>query len=328
MKAATYSSYGPPDVLKLADVARPTPKDNEVLVWVRASSVTSGDARMRGFRVSGLFWLPLRLWLGLFGPRYPIPGMEFSGRVMAAGAKVTRFKVGEPVFGLNLFGANAEYAVVPEDAVMAPKPDMLSDAEAAAVPFGALTALLFLRDLGQVKSGHHVAVYGASGNVGVFAVQLAKYFGATVTGVCSAANMALVKSLGADRVVDYASHDFTAGGETYDIIFDTVGRTRFAHCKRALKPHGRHLFLDGGLREIAQTLATALRRGKRVIFGVPSPAQEDLAVIKTLIEAGQITPVIDRTYPLHDIAEAHRYVDTGRKRGSVVIDVDGLAWPD
>jgi NADPH:quinone reductase-like Zn-dependent oxidoreductase len=328
MKAAIYRKYGPPEVLGIENVARPTPKDDEVLVRVRASSVTSGDVPMRGFRDAGVFWLPMRLMLGLFGPRNPIAGQEFAGQVESVGQAVTRFRVGEAVFGMTwLHGANAEYAVVPADALITIKPEMLTDAQAASVPFGALSALAFLRDLGGVQRGQKILVYGASGCVGVFAVQLAKHLGAAVTGVCSTANVDLVRSLGADRVIDYTREDFTGTGETYDVIFDTVGVTAFTRCRRALKPNGVHLFLSGGLLQILQSLWTSMRPGKRVVFGVPHSSCEDLMYIRNLIEAGAIRPVIDRTYHLHEIVDAHRYVDTGRKKGSVVIEVAGQARP-
>lgn len=326
MKAATYRAYGPPEVLRIEEMARPTPKAGEVLVRVRASSVTSGDARIRGFKEPGIFWLPLRLMLGLFAPRNPVAGMEFAGEIESIGKSVIQFRAGERVFGMTwLHGANAEFTTIPADALIATKPDKLTDAEAAAIPFGALSALVFLRDLGRVQSGQKVLVYGASGSVGVFAVQLAKHLGAEVTGVCSTTNVAMVKSLGADTVIDYKKEDFTKLGETYDLIFDTVGATSFSQCKRALAPEGRHRFLNGGLTQIVQALWTSMRRGKRVVFGVPNNTRDDLLVIKGLIEDGKIMPVIDRTYNLHQIVEAHRYVDSGRKKGSVIITMDGLA---
>lgn len=325
MQAATYRAYGPPEVLHIEEKDRPTPKAGEVLVRVRASSVTSGDARIRGFKDPGIFWLPMRLMLGLFAPRHPVAGMEFSGEIEALGKAVTQFRVGEPVFGMTwLYGANAEYLTIPSDALIAIRPSKLTPKEAAAVPFGALSALVFLRDLGQVKRGQKVLIYGASGSVGVFAVQIAKHFGAEVTAVCSTANVDLAKSLGADHVIDYRTQDFARQGKAYDLIFDTVGVTAFSWCRHALTPQGRHLFLSGGLTQIAQALWTSMRGGKRVVFGVPKNTKADLVVIKSLIEDGTIRPIIDRVYPLHEIVEAHRYVDTGRKRGSVVIMIDGL----
>ena len=324
MKAATYRKYGPPEVLKIEDVTRPLPKDTEVLVRVRASSVTSGDARIRGFKDLGIFWLPMRLMLGLLAPRNPVAGMEFAGEIESLGRAVTQFRACERVFGMTwLHGANAEYLTIPANALITTMPDRLTDAEAAAVPFGALSALVFLRDLGRVQSGQKILVYGASGCVGVFAVQLAKHFGAEVTGVCSTTNVDIVKSLGADKVIDYKKEDFSKNGETYDLIFDTVGATSFSRCKRSLTSFGRHLFLTGGLPQILQALWTSTRQGKRVVFGAPSNTRNDLLYIRGLIETGKLRPVIDRTYGLFEIVEAHRYVDTGRKKGSVVIAVDG-----
>lgn len=321
MKAVTWRSYGLPETLEIQEVERPSPKDNEVLVRVHATSVTSGDARMRGLTGAGVFWLPLRLMLGIVRPRNPIPGMEFAGTIEAVGRDVTEFCVGEPVFGIKLQGANAEYLTIPEAGAIAAKPPALTFQEAAAIPFGALSALVFVRDFARVKPGERVLVYGASGGVGVFAVQLAKHFGAEVTGVCSAANLDLVRSLGADKVIDYTITDFSTGADTYDVIFDTVGATSFSRSKRALTTKGRHVFLNFQLRPLVQMLWTFIRRGKRVVCGVSGNAKSDLLFIKSLVEAGVVKPVIDRTYRLYETAEAHRYVDTGRKKGSVVIAV-------
>lgn len=323
MKAATARRYGPPDVLRVEDLPTPTPKDTEVLVRVAASSVTSGDVRLRGFRDAGVFWLPMRLMFGLLRPRNPVPGMEFAGRIDAVGARVTRFRVGGRVFGMALQGANAAYLVMPEDGVIAITPAALTDTQAAAIPFGALSAWLFLRDLGRLKAGQRVLVHGASGNVGVFAIQLAKDAGAEVTGVCSTANLAMVRALGADHVIDYTTTDFAGSGATYDIIFDTVGSTSFAASRRALTVDGRHLFLSFGLKQMAQMAWTALRGGQRVICGMPATSAAALSYIKDLVEAGRIRPVIERIYRLEEIAAAHRHVDTGRKKGSVVIAIDG-----
>jgi NADPH:quinone reductase-like Zn-dependent oxidoreductase len=325
MQAATYETYGPPSTIQVKEVARPKPKDHEVLVRVRASSVTSGDAKMRGMRDAGMFWLPLRLLLGLAKPRNPILGMEYAGEIEAIGKSVTQFKTGDKVFGMELFGANAEYMAVPEDSAIAAKSELLTDAEAAAVPFGSIAALVFLREIARVKPGERVLVYGASGNVGLFAVQIAKYFGAQVTAVCGPRNVEMVKFLGADRVIDYTKADFTVDRNSYDIIFDTVGTTSLSRCKRALTSKGRHVFLVFGLRQLLQMLWTLGKRGKHVICGVSGTKKIDLLFIKSLIEAGQITPVIDRTYALHQVNEAHSYVDTGRKKGSVIIDVAGAA---
>lgn len=226
MKAVTCRSYGPPDVLKVEEIERPSPKHNEVLVKVEATSVTSGDVRMRAFTGAGTFWLPMRLLFGILRPRNPVPGMEFAGRIAAVGKDVSSFRVGDAVFGMRIGGANAEFVVVPEAGAIATKPDSLSFEDAAATPFGALSALAFLRDIARVRPGQKLLIYGASGAVGLFAVQLARHFGANVTGVCSTANIEMVKALGADIVIDYTTNDFTRGAVVYDIILDTVGARR------------------------------------------------------------------------------------------------------
>lgn len=324
MKAIVYERYGPPDVLALREVEKPTPKDNEILIRVHATSATSGDARLRAFKVPPLFWLPGRLVFGLTKPKNPILGFPFAGEVEAAGSRVKRFKAGDPVFGARLFGIYAEYVCVPEDGVVAAKPRNMSFEEAASVPFGALTALFFLRKAG-IAGGQKVLVVGASGAVGTAAVQLATHFGAEVTGVCSTANLELVKSLGADKLIDYTKEDFTRNGETYDIILDTVGTTTFSRCKDSLAANGIHVFIGTtGLTQILQSLWTSMLGGKQVICGVTSETLEDLIFLKELIEAGTFRAVIDRRYPLEQMADAHRYVDTGRKRGNVVITLDHL----
>ena len=325
MRAATCRSYGPPDVLEVEEIERPSPKENEVLVEVCATSVSSGDSRMRAFRGAGIFWLPMRLAFGVLRPRNPVTGMEFAGHIAAIGKGVTFFQVGDPIFGMKIGGANAEYVAVAEKGAIIAKPEALSFEEAAATPFGALTALTFLRDFARLEAGEKVLVNGASGAVGVFAVQLAKHFGAHVTGVTSTANLELVKSLGADTVIDYTTTDFTKGVGLYDIILDTVGGTSFSRSRRALLPNGRHLFLVQQLTQLLQALWTSVRPGKRVICGFArGNSKGDLLLIKNLIDAGTIRPVIDRTYGLHEIVSAHRRVDTGHKRGSVVVSVK--AW--
>lgn len=322
MLAATYRRYGPPDVLTIEEVARPTLKADEVLVRVRASSVTSGDVRMRAFTGAGIFWLPMRLLFGVLRPRNPVAGMEFAGTITEVGRGVTAFRVGDAVFGMKIGGANAELLAARESGAIAAKPDGLTFEQAAVVPFGALSALEFLRDFVHIKPGQKILIHGASGAVGVFAVQLAKYFGAHVTGVCSAANAELVASLGADQVIDYSKSDFTQGPIVYDAILDTVGGTSFSRAKRVLTPYGRHVFVVQTLTQLLQALWTSMRRGKRVIVGFSGgDSKDDLLLIKGLIEAGRIRPVIDRTYRLQGIVDAHRFVDTGRKQGGVAVSV-------
>ena len=326
MKAVMYTEYGSPDVLQLKEVEKPTPKDDEVLIKVHAATVTTGDVNVRGFTFVPPGFGPLpRLMFGLTKPKIAILGTELAGEVEAVGKAVTLFKKGDQVFGIGseIFGAYAEYACRPEKGALAIKPTNLTYEEAAAVPFGAGTALYFLRDMAKLQRGQKVLVNGASGGVGVYAVQLAKYYGAEVTGVCSTANVEPVKSLGADKVIDYTKEDFAKSGETYDIILDTVvGKTSFSRCKGSLKQNGLYLAVAGGLQEAAQMLWTSITGGKKVIFGSPVERKEELIFIKELVEAGNIKPVIDRRYPLEQTAEAHRYVDKGRKKGSVVITVE------
>lgn len=323
MKAVIATKYGSPDVLQIRDVEKPTPKANEILVKIHATTVTPGDCRMRSFNVPPMFWLPGRLALGITKPKHPVFGSELSGEVEAVGQAVTRFKVGDPVFAYATHdlgsGAHAEYKCVPQDACVTRKPDSLSYEEAAAIPFGGLTALNFLRRA-HIEPGQTVLVNGASGAVGTYAVQLAKYYGAEVTAVCSARNRQMVKALGADRVIDYTREDFTKNGEVYDVIFDTVGTTTFSQCKNSLKQHGYYLhavMVAAGLK----TPWYAMTTGRNVVGGTPAGEPDGLDFLKGLIEAGVIKVVIDRCYPLEEIAEAHRYVDTGRKRGGVVISV-------
>lgn len=324
MKAVVYERYGSPDVLHLAQIKKPTPKGNEVLIRVHATTVTTGDCNLRGFVfVPSGFKSVLRLMFGLRKPRKSVLGVELAGEIEAVGTAVSRFKVGDAVFGIDgrRLGAYAEYKVMPESAGLVLKPANLTYAEAAAIPNGALTALTLLKKLGHVQHGQKVLIIGASGSVGSAAVQIAKHLGADVTGVCSAANVELVKALGADQVIDYTQQDFTQNGQTYDVIFDTVGKSSFPACKNSLTASGRYLAGAGGLREFGHMLRTSLFGGQKVLAGVSSEKQEDLAFVKDLVETGAIRPVIDRTYPLEQIVEAHRYVDQGHKKGNVVITV-------
>ncbi|MFC2021918.1 NAD(P)-dependent alcohol dehydrogenase [Chloroflexota bacterium] len=324
MKAIVCTKYGPPDVLQLKEIEKPAPKDNEVLIRIYATTVSAGDVIDRSGTVSPWAWLPTRIIFGLTRPRRKIPGAELAGEIESTGKDVKLFKEGDQVFGETGWGsgASAEYKCLLEEGMVAIKPANMTYGEAAAVPFGALTALHFLRK-GNIQSGQKVLIYGASGSIGTFAVQLAKYFGAEAIGVCSTANLELVKSLGADKVIDYTKEDFTKSRDTYDVIFDAVRKTSFSRCKSSLNKKGIYLSTDMGLALMLQMLWTSITGSKKVIFGIASQKTEDLIFLKELIEAGKIKSVIDRRYPLEQIAEAHRYVDTGRKKGNVVITIQG-----
>lgn len=316
MKAIVYEKFGLPEVLQLKEVAKPIPKDHEVLIRIYAGTVTIEEP---GWRASPGF-------NGLLKPRNPILGEEFAGEIEAVGKAVKRFKAGDQVFGIDTFGAHAEYKCIAEDKALVTKPSNMTYDEAAAIPNGALTALPFLRDKGKIRSGQTVLIYGASGSVGTAAVQLARTFGAEVTGVCSTTNVAMVKSLGAEKVIDYAETDFTQNGETYDIIFDTVGKVKFSRCKDSLKPNGIYLTTAPSLEILLHAFWPAKGGGKKAKFtaaGLRSASAkiEDLLFLKKLIEAGEIKSVIDRCYPLEEMAEAHRYVAKGHKKGNVVIAV-------
>jgi len=324
MKAIVYTEYGPPDVLQLKEVKKPTPKEDEVLIKVYATSVTSSDANMRGFVfVPSGFKLITRLYLGLRKPKNPILGNDLAGEIEAVGEDVELFKKGDQVYGIDAIGrgAYAEYKCMPEEMGLTMLPANLTYEEAAAVPNGALTALTFVRDLGKIQSGQELLINGASGMIGTYAVQLAKYYGAEVTGVCSTTNLELVKSLGAEKVIDYTKEDFTKNGKTYDAILDTVGNLTFSRCKSSLNQNGLYLPTPSGMIRMIQMLWTSMIGGKKVLTASGSERKEDLIFLKELIEAGKMKPVIGKRFPLEQMAEAHRYVDSGHKKGNVVITV-------
>lgn len=322
MKAALCTAYGTPDVLQIKDVFKPIPKHHEVLIKVHATSVTSGDCRVRALNVPYGFKFIIRLVFGFSKPRQPILGSELAGVVEAVGSGVTRFKVGEAVFAFSdaSMACNAEYKCIAQDGALALKPTNLDFEQAAALSFGGTTVLSFLRRA-NIQQNNKVLVIGASGGVGTAAVQLAKYYGAVVTGVCSTANIPLVKSLGAQDVIDYTREDFTLNGEDYDIIVDTVGGLPFTRYQKSLKDGGRLLMLVAGLPDMLFSLWVTMTNTKKIIAGPISVRGDDIRFLAELAQTGKFKPVIDRRYPFEQIAEAHRYVDTGRKKGNVVLSL-------
>jgi len=307
--------------MQLKEVEKPTPRENEVLIRIYATTVTSADVRIRKADP-----FPIRFFYGFKRPKKnTILGSEIAGEIEAIGKNVKLFKEGDQVFagaGTSL-GANAEYICLSEAAAVAIKPINMTYEEAAAIPFGATTSLIFLRNKGNIQNGQKILIYGASGSLGTAAVQLAKFFGADVTGVCSTANLELVKSLGADKVIDYTKEDFTKSGKTYDIVFDTIGQSPFSGCLRSLKQNGIYLrAVHINLSPILRGLWTSMTSNKKVVGGVAIECKEDLIFLKELIEAGKMRSVIDKRYPLEETAEAHRYVEQGHKKGNVVITVE------
>ncbi|HSW29510.1 MAG TPA: NAD(P)-dependent alcohol dehydrogenase [Longimicrobiales bacterium] len=335
MRAAVLTEFGPPDVLKLREVAKPRPGDGDVLIRVHATSVNFGDTLARNlaaisprrFHMPLLFWILARISFGIRRPRIRILGSEFAGQVEAAGRAVTRFRKGDPVFGFRgpRMGAYAEYLCMPEDGVLATKPRNMTYEQAAAVPYGAVMALGLLRRA-QVGPGTKVLVVGASGGIGTAVLQLARYhFGAEVAGVCGTARLEYIKSLGAHPAIDYTQEDFVDRAESYDVIIDILGKTSFRRCRRVLKPGGRLIFVSFKTKQILQALWTAVVGDKKAICALVTEKPEDLALVRTLVEAGKLTPVVDRSYPLGQADEAHRYAESGARTGSVVIAVSPAA---
>lgn len=324
MRAITHKKYGPPDVLELTELEKPTPNDYEVLVKIKAATVTAVDSI---FRQGNQFFA--RMATGITKPKKAVLGTDFAGVVEEVGDKVTLYKKGNEVFGANdsAAGTHAEYICLPEEGSFVTKPASISSEEASAIPYGALTALPFLRDSGKIKSGDKILVIGASGAVGTFAVQFARYYGAEVTGLCSTSNVELVKSLGADKVIDYTKEDFTKNNEIYDIIFDTVGKSSFSACKKSLKKDGKFLTTVVGFPILFQMLWTSKLSSKKAIISFTgmrseSAKKKDLIFIKELVEQGKLKTVIDKTFRLEQTVEAHKYVDVGHKKGNVVVTVN------
>lgn len=320
MKAIVNKQYGSPDVLKSEIIEKPVPKENEVLIRIKASTVTSADCMMRkGNSIMG------RLLLGFFAPRkkYQIPGLEFSGIIESTGIKVNRFKKGDEVYGFRGFGSGcyAEYKCMSEKGSIALKPANFSFAESVSIVDGATTAYFFLKQKANIQKGQNVLINGASGSIGTFAVQLAKSFGTNVTGVCSTNNIKLVQSLGADKVIDYTKEDFTRNGETYDIIFDTVAKSTFDRCKKILNHGGKYIVTVWTFKRVVLSILTKLCKRRKLIFALSINKRKTLVLLKSMIENGKLKTVIDRQYSMDEVVEAHRYVEEGHKKGNVVIHI-------
>lgn len=331
MKAIVYTEYGSPDVLHLADVEKPSPKDNEVLIKIHAVSINFGDIAARNFKGTSpskfnmpfLFWFLARIAFGWNKPKNNILGSELAGVIESVGKNVKLFKAGDQVFGYRgqSMRANAEYICMPENGLLAIKPAKMTYEEAATVPYGALTALNLLGKV-KIRPGQKVLINGASGGIGSAAIQLAKHYGAEVTGVARTPGHEFMKSLGADKVIDYTREDFTQNGETYDLIFDILGRSSFSKCKNSLNENGRYLLASFKLKQLLQMLWTSMIGSKKVICTLSGEKIEDLFLIKKLVEEGKIKAIIDKRFPLEQTAEAHRYVENGSKQGNVVITLD------
>lgn len=325
MRAIVWTGYGPPDVLQLQEVAKPTPKANEVLIKTHATTVTTGDCEMRNLRFPYWIRLPMRAYIGLRKPtRVTIPGTYLTGEIEAVGADVTRFQVGDPVFGTTLFGfgAYAEYVCVPDTGAIAIKPTTISYEEAAPVGLGGLEALHFLR-IAHIQPGERVLINGAGGSIGTYGIQIAKHFGAEVTAVDSGGKLEKLREVGADQVIDYTQQDFTQNGQRYDVIFDIVGKSPFARSVQSLNPGGRYLIANPtGLIQFVRGKWTSRRGDKKVLFEMTNPTAEDLAFLAELMVAGKVRTVIDRGYPLEQVPEAHRYVESGQKTGNVIVTIE------
>ena len=324
MKAVVCTKYGAPEVLQLKEIEKPAPKNNEVLVKIYATTVSAADYKVRSFDVPASFWLPARLMLGLRKPRKSVLGMELSGVIESIGKDVRLFKKGDQVFAATLqtVGGYSEYICLPEDGPIALKPENISYEEAAAIPIGARTAFHYLKKIADIKPGHKILIYGASGSVGTYAVQLAKYFGAEVTGVCSTSNLDMVKSLGVDKVIDYTKGNYTKAFETYDIIFVTIDKCPFGTCKKALNKKGTYLNVGRPLKSLPM-LWTSLSSSKKIVVGKNSPeTAKALNTLKSIVEEGLLKAVIDRSYPLDQIVEAHQYADQGHKKGNLIITIN------
>lgn len=330
MKAIIYKEYGPPNVLELTEVAKPLPKQNEILIKIHATTVRIGDIWARNFKaispsqfsMAFPLWILSRLEFGINTPKKKILGAEFSGEVESVGSNVTLFKKGDLVFGYRgaTFGANADYLCMSEKGLVTIKPDNMTFSEAATVPYGAMTALNLLRKV-NLHPGQKILINGASGGIGMYAVQLAKLYGAEVTGVCSTARMEMVKSLGADHVIDYTKEDFTRNGRTYDVILDVLGKSSFSCCKHSLTENGIYLLASFKMPQLWQMLTTSIRGGKKVICALSMENPADLLHIKELVEDGKIRTIVDKQFPLVQAADAHRYMEAGKMVGSVVISI-------
>ena len=320
MKAIELTKYGAPEFLQMKEVEKPSPKDNEILIKIHASSVSSGDARMR--RADPFI---IRLIFGFKRPRKPILGVVVAGEIEAIGTSVSNYQIGDQVFGSSgmNFGAHAEYVSVPEDAVLALKPSNMTYEEAASIPFGATASMHFLR-IANIQQGQKVLIFGASGALGTMAVQLAKNYGAEITAVCSTANVELMKSLGADHVIDYTQEDFTRNGKKYDVVFDTIGKSSLRKALKSLSDHGHLLLASAGIGTMIGGSIKSMFIKKKIVSGVIKETVKDMNFFKQLIEKGSLKAVIDRTYPLEQIAEAHAYVDKGHKKGNVIIAINQI----